>query len=353
MGQSVVVHQPGNMYRLLLLLAICTSAVTSLSCICGGFPCQTPVCCQSGTYTLDECGCCLTCAKDEGEKCGGPFQISGTCAKDLRCLRKCDCETVNKKQCIFPFTYKGTTYNSCTNAGSENGAAWCATEVDDDGEVVRNTWEDCGEGCPGTDFVCNEGFLFNIEGECVNNTVTPDLVARHSPLAAILDDLPSETSQKQAPLCPLGKSAAQMKGCKCASGPVTRGLDGNPRGGCIRPLADHGIDDLEHGWCFLENVQNPKRPTENCYEDTDFSVADGRFWSAQACLAEKNNPRECVSVSGKSCVFPFTYQGATHTSCTKAGSENGAAWCATKVDEAGEVVRNTWEDCDLACNIEE
>ena len=30
-------------------------------------------------------------------------------------------------------------------------------QVDEDGEVVRNTWQDCTEGCPGTDFECNEG----------------------------------------------------------------------------------------------------------------------------------------------------------------------------------------------------
>ena len=36
---------------------------------------KTPVCCPSGMYTLDECGCCLTCAKDFGETCGGPFQV--------------------------------------------------------------------------------------------------------------------------------------------------------------------------------------------------------------------------------------------------------------------------------------
>jgi len=32
--------------------------------------------------------------------------------------------------------------------GSENGAAWCATQVDSDGAVVKNTWEDCQAGCP-------------------------------------------------------------------------------------------------------------------------------------------------------------------------------------------------------------
>ena len=77
---------------------------------------------------------------------------------------------------MFPFTFKGETHNKCTTSGSDNGAAWCATEVDSEGEVVRNKWEDCEEGCPGTDFECNEGFLFNVEGECVNGTDAPGLL---------------------------------------------------------------------------------------------------------------------------------------------------------------------------------
>merc|ERR1712158_244392 len=226
MGSCFSTGQPaGNIMLRLAVFAACVSLAFSLSCSCGTFPCQTPVCCPSGMYTLDECGCCLTCAKDFGETCGGPFQTAGTRARDLRCLRQCECKTNTKKNCVFPFSYEGVTYNKCTNAGSENGAAWCATEVDANGEVVRNTWEDCEEGCPGTDFECNEGFLFNIEGECVNGTQAPGLLSRiaEGPLAVILDSVPSGTSQKPAPLCPVGKSAPQMKDCKCVSGPVKKG----------------------------------------------------------------------------------------------------------------------------------
>ena len=74
---------------------------------------------------------------------------------------------MQKKDCVFPFTYKGVSYNKCTDVGSDNGATWCATEVRDkkdnvrhgddvfaqvdvDGEVVKNTWQDCQDGCPGT-----------------------------------------------------------------------------------------------------------------------------------------------------------------------------------------------------------
>ena len=38
------------------------------------------------------------------------FQTAGTCARDLRCLRQCECKTNTKKNCIFPFTYEVTPF---------------------------------------------------------------------------------------------------------------------------------------------------------------------------------------------------------------------------------------------------
>jgi len=134
----------------------------SLSCLpCGSYPCQTPVCCDSGYYTLDECGCCLTCAKAEDEVCGGPFRIAGNCAAGLRCLRQCD------------------------------GSDWC-----------------------------NENFLFNMEGVCVNGNEAPELLrqAQAGPLAAILDDIPSETSQQPAPACSLARDTEEVVESGCPDG---------------------------------------------------------------------------------------------------------------------------------------
>ena len=50
-----------------------------------------------------------------------------------------ECKTIKSgKDCIFPFKYKGTTYNKCTKAESENGQPWCATRHAN--IVLAKTW---------------------------------------------------------------------------------------------------------------------------------------------------------------------------------------------------------------------
>merc|ERR1711976_125381 len=349
-----------NMIRLLLIIASCVALGSALSCNCGAAPCQTPVCCDSGFYTLDECGCCLTCAKAEDQECGGPFRIAGQCAAGLRCLRQCDCRTEQGSSCVFPFTYKGVTYKSCTTAESDNNKAWCATEVDSEGVVVNNKWQDCAEGCPGTPFVCNEGFLFNEMGRCVNGTQAPALlnqIQQARSLAASLDDIPSESSQKPAPVCEVGRTIPGEQvpdeiHCRCTREALVKGLDGNPKGGCVPPRDDVGISDLEQGYWFLENILDFTQPERNCYEDVAWSEVDGGFWSNIACVEEHRQPQPCLSTLNKPCIFPFTFQGETFTGCTHRGSENGAAWCATEVDGNGNVVTNAWEDCQASCPMD-
>jgi len=57
------------------------------------------------------------------------------------------CNTITNKKCIFPFTYKKQIHYECTTVESE--AAWCATAVDGNGDVIVGKWADCDYNCPG------------------------------------------------------------------------------------------------------------------------------------------------------------------------------------------------------------
>jgi len=63
-----------------------------------------------------------------------------------------DCRTnggpSSNAPCIFPFIFKGNTYNQCTLDGEDY---WCSTKVDSSGKHIGNqgNWGVCGQGCPG------------------------------------------------------------------------------------------------------------------------------------------------------------------------------------------------------------
>ena len=58
---------------------------------CPNTTCSNPGNCT--TFTRDSCGCCLICAKLEGESCGGLYGKAGFCASQLRC-------TVSEKRAL-------------------------------------------------------------------------------------------------------------------------------------------------------------------------------------------------------------------------------------------------------------
>ena len=64
-----------------------------------------------------------------------------------------ECETIGGDKCVFPFSYQGRTYFACTADDSDNGAPWCAVQVQADSRrtVLRGKWEDCSPECPGYD----------------------------------------------------------------------------------------------------------------------------------------------------------------------------------------------------------
>jgi hypothetical protein len=60
------------------------------------------------------------------------FMCSYTPPLPVSPVKSCATEAnahVSNTQCVFPFTYKGVTYNECTLADSSSSVAWCSTEV--------------------------------------------------------------------------------------------------------------------------------------------------------------------------------------------------------------------------------
>lgn len=51
---------------------------------------------------------------------------------------------------MFPFSFEGDKFWSCTEAYRENREAekrWCAIQVDSNGVVHSHNWEDCSDEC--------------------------------------------------------------------------------------------------------------------------------------------------------------------------------------------------------------
>lgn len=60
------------------------------------------------------------------------------------------CETVSGPQsrsaCVFPFKFRGVTYDGCTEVASE-GTPWCSTKTDSNGVHVQGNWGSCPSSC--------------------------------------------------------------------------------------------------------------------------------------------------------------------------------------------------------------
>ena len=55
---------------------------------------------------------------------------------------KTDSGSEANKECKFPFTFRGTEYNSCIN-GSRRRKHWCPTQLDENGTYVFGKWGYC------------------------------------------------------------------------------------------------------------------------------------------------------------------------------------------------------------------
>ena len=136
----------------------------------------TPVCGTDGLFYQSECKLKEKALCNNDDTIADPdagFSINEY--ESMRCIKKDDvtsgtCATIlgstwppiegpwaeftsNQigKECIFPFTYFGVTYNGCVEDSSHPaGLHWCSTKVDSDGNHVlrQNEFGYCAANCP-------------------------------------------------------------------------------------------------------------------------------------------------------------------------------------------------------------
>merc|ERR1719367_977855 len=124
----------------------------------------------------------------------------------------------------------------------------------------------------------------------------------------------------------------------------------NPTENCQYPKTVDGklctfpfrYKDRKYFGCTTDDSDNGKAWCATTI-DSKGKVIDGKWGDCQDC----NNV--CKTVQNENCIFPFKYKGKKYSECTTQDSENGKAWCATKVSSGGNVIFGRWDDCGNGC----
>jgi len=119
-------------------------------CICKKGQCKiSSGCGTNGAFFRTACS---TCNQEDCEDEGACKWVNRQCIPGSPTASVSGgCTTIGGDPCKFPFTYKGVRYETCTTDHSENGAPWCAVQVNRLGRVIQGRWGDCAENCPGSD----------------------------------------------------------------------------------------------------------------------------------------------------------------------------------------------------------
>jgi hypothetical protein len=276
--------------------------------------------------------------------------------------------TINGEQCVFPFTWRRTTYNDCTFADTANGQPWCATSVNSDGSVIIGQWGACAQAQSNDE---NLNTLAFDQREVASRTAIngEQCVFPFTYKERTFNDCTFADTANGQPWCAtsVNSDGSMFEGADCAQ---AQSNDEN-----LNTLAcecNNVSPDYVSG---LANCGSVFEGKTWCYVQADSSCADvketnGFFWSNVACahdsvpiatedpiqpkvafaIVEDSNQSEVVTratINGKQCVFPFIYQNRTFEDCTNFLTSNEREWCATAVDDDGIVIDNEWADCAL------
>ncbi|XP_077169656.1 uncharacterized protein LOC143825514 [Paroedura picta] len=207
-------------------------------------------------------------------------------------------ENMESPPCVFPFIYKGKSYQSCTTDGWSDGTFWCALTSNYD---VDKKWKFCQITGPDPDVEsppCTFPFIY--KGKSYSACTAEGM------------------SDGKLWCATTSTYDVDKKWIYCnITGPDTR----QERPSCVFP--------------FIYNGQNYR----SCTED---GQADGKLWCSTTRNYDVDKQRTFCTVTKTGCVFPFIYKERAYQSCIPVGRTDGKAWCSTTPNlDTG----STWRFC--------
>lgn len=211
--------------------------------------------------------------------------------------------------CVFPFKYKGRTFNGCTTNDDLLGRAWCATSRDRDGQLEKGKWGYCSR--PNSK-------------ACIS---TPNSATDHGKK----DKSIHKNDPRSAP-----RSAPRSDPRSDLRNDVDSDHPRNDPRSDVR--SDHPRSDSRRKQRASPTVRPPAHPSA-------ISINRGVLIPAPI-------PTSCPTIGGpsgpgQSCVFPFVFAGVRYEGCTTDNDPEGKAWCVTEVDRDGQYLNGSgnWGYC--------
>ena len=81
------------------------------------------------------------------------------------------------------------------------------------------------------------------------------------------------------------------------------------------------------------------------------------YWANSQCVQSPSAADQdrvfamCEYRKCSGCVFPFTLAGRKYDTCTRVGTQDGAAWCSTQTDSSGRHVEGQTQPCPTGCPV--
>jgi len=249
------------------------------------------------------------------------------------------CPTQSGSSCVFPFSYKGVTHYQCTYADSP--VPWCATQVSSDGSVVTNMWGDCdmsstsscsAESLSISSCTATSGqqcvFPFRYKGVVYTECTSID---QSQPWCSTSVTSSGDHVTGSLGFCPstcagAGSSSGGSTG-SCTPGTTFTGTCDNT---CVCSSAGEPV--CTNNPCSTSSTTSTTSSTTSTTSTTTSSTTTASSGSSTTCVTSSGPS------TGQNCVFPFTWNGVTHSSCADwiyGGQPAGTRWCSTQVDSNG------------------